>query len=125
MIVTVVDNNDEKKIIKHIGVVKGDMIYVSYCFLWNGPFRLIYRSANPDNFTAWFLNRNTGIWGCFADALDIGFDRNACIEEFMLELSAKEATDMRSAEKVEDRACNLFFELMTEHIEKLFPANSW
>jgi hypothetical protein len=124
MIVTVADT-EEKKIIKHVNVVKGELVYVSYCFLWNGPFRLIYRNNNPANFTAWFLDRHNGIWGCFADDVDIGFDHAALIESLTLDLSAKEANDHRSLEKVEDMACEKFFDIMTSHIDQLFPPKGW
>jgi len=124
MIVITADN-EEKKIIKHVNVVKGELVYVSYCFLWNGPFRLIYRNANPANFTAWALNRGTGIWGCFADDIDIGFDHDLFIESLTLELSAKEAADHRSREKVEDQVCDRFFDMMTNHIDQLFPPKGW
>jgi 5'-deoxynucleotidase YfbR-like HD superfamily hydrolase len=57
--------------------------------------------------------------------VDIGFDHSALIESLTLDLSAKEANDHRSLEKVEDEACERFFDIMTSHIDQLFPPKGW
>jgi len=125
MIVTVEDN-DERTITKQVSTLNGKMLYVCYCFLWRGPFRIIYRNIEPASFSAWMLNRNTGIWGCFADDGDIGFDHAARVEEGIMDLSTKLVTDVRPFEKLEDKICTEFLDEMIAHIERLFdPNRSW
>jgi hypothetical protein len=116
---TVVDENSKQKIIKHVTTTRGKLVYVSYCFLWRGPFRLIYRNTDPAEFTAWRLNRETGIWGCFADHADIGFDYMELFEEIVSSTPNEKRSS--SMEVTEDQICARFFDRMTTHIAQLFP----
>jgi hypothetical protein len=102
-------------------------------FIWRvadvGSFRLIYN--NFGNCTAWKLNTETGIWGCFADQNDVGFDRKTVAlpttqkadktKKHTVTLKQESPpTQIEILEKIEDAIANAYFEFMREHIGKLF-----
>jgi hypothetical protein len=125
-------NSEHTKIIKNVSLLDaGGIKYESYMFLWRrgkaGSFRLIYN--NFGNCTAWKLNTDTGIWGCFADQNDIGFDRNTVEltpknkskkQAITLEQQENEPTQIQIFERVEDEIADAYFALMSQHIANLF-----
>jgi hypothetical protein len=122
MISIVVDDINQK-ITKRVTFYKTEIQYISFAFLWKGPFRMIYNSSDTKNFTAWKLDQNTGIWGCFADELDIGFDYETVLEEQTEKLS-ETFVDMnkeRFEEKIQDSVSDKFFDMMSSHILHLYP----
>jgi hypothetical protein len=140
---TVREDTQQGKIIKQVVPLdNGSIKYESFMFRWpmtfvddekRGPFRLIYN--NFGNCTAWKLNSDTGIWGCFADQNDIGFDRKLISvgadgktqttdkkkkHTITLSQQTNEPTQLEIFEAIEDKIADAFFELMWEHVQKLF-----
>jgi len=113
------------KVIRNVELLDDDSIrYESYMFLWLGPvgvFRLIYN--NFGNCTAWKLNRDTGIWGCFADQHDIGFDRKEDSAPKKKSDAKKNGITLQEElgpAGVEDGIAETYFKTMRNHIERLF-----
>lgn len=135
---TVLINNHSRKVVKQVNELQdGSIKYEAYMFVWRvgdvGSFRLIYN--NFGNCTAWKLNTETGIWGCFADQNDIGFDRrNVTVSQSQTISRSTEKRKKHSVtlaqespptqrevfEAIEDDIANAFFVEMREHISKLF-----
>jgi hypothetical protein len=126
---------DGAKISKRVDVLdNGKIQYEAYKFLFKtsqrpeGPFRLIY--TNFGNCTAWKLDSETGIWGCFADAKDIDFDRSFMrakqVEQQKVTLAKqlKTTTNIELFEQTEDSVADVFFLIMEQHIDELFAYES-
>jgi hypothetical protein len=119
MITTIVDTSSHK-IIKDVTISDMERVkYVAFGFFWmpgRSPFRVIYNNASP-NFTVWALDKDTGIWGCFADSHDIGFDYSSeasKIYELMYDNTPE------SLEEIEDQLCAKFFEMAKKHTENVY-----
>ncbi|NBU72988.1 MAG: hypothetical protein EBS53_16360 [Bacteroidetes bacterium] len=129
-----VDRTTGAKTVKRVTVIDNKIQYESYKFLFKtpsrpeGPFRLIY--TNSGNCTAWKLDVETGIWGCFADAKDINFDRGtirvkiAEIQKITLAHQTKTSTNIELFEQTEDAVAYDFFAVMEMHINELFAYES-
>lgn len=120
---TVVLENGQHKIVK---TVDSDS-YTAFCFFWEGPFRAIYSvqretDRTVGNFTIWALDKATGIWGCFADAHDLGFDYFAMHEQEFEKSVADPEADIapEMLEKIDDAILRRFLELVETHINKLY-----
>jgi len=120
MIKTIIDVPSHK-IIKDV-TISEDMErvkYVAFGFFWmptSSPFRVIYNNMAP-NFTVWTLDKDTGIWGCFADSHDIGFDYSE--EAAKIHETTYNGTP-ESLEEIEDQVCAKFFEMAKKHTEAVY-----
>ena len=129
---TTVLANSRYKIVKTVTATSSDLSYTVFCFFLDknesGPFRAIYsvqRSADTieANFTVWALDRKTGIWGCFADAHDLGFDHRQKYSD-RVEAMSPEEQEERTLEKlvaIEDAIFLEFVESAKMHTKQLFP----
>ena len=119
------DTKTEKRVLMTSVSDSGSELNLEYLFLWNSGIRLIYQSAG--RCTAWFLNKETGLWGCFADSLDIGFDQTIVADELNAKLfRTKGIGELSDAEfaKLERAVADRFFEVMLDHVQKVYPASA-
>lgn len=107
------------KVVKQVEEPEAEnLMYSAVATLWLPEtlsipkIRMIYNNQfindRGPNFTVWALNSQTGIWGCFADQHDLGFDM---FEEYTLVRQNKTL----SPEQVEDVICTSFFAQAVEH----------
>jgi hypothetical protein len=115
----------EKRVLMTSVTENGTELNLEYLFLWNSGIRLIYQSAG--RCTAWFLNKETGLWGCFADSLDIGFDQTIVADELNTKIFRnKKIGELSDAEfvKLERAVADRFFEIMLDHVEHIYPGSA-
>lgn len=114
-------SDSDYKIVK---TVEGNT-YTAFCFFWGGPFRAIYSvrrelDETVGRFTIWALDKTTGIWGCFADAHDLGFDHAARFARQLDKTPINERDIPSVLEAVEDVVLFEFIEESRKHINELF-----
>jgi hypothetical protein len=93
------------------------------------PFRVIYTNTGKKN-SAWKLDTKTGLWGCFIDAMDIGFDAERVAKKLFDEnravtLAKQKAKDTpivspKQLEQIDYEVMLVYFAEMMAHIEWLF-----
>lgn len=121
--IKILANSWSHKIIKNVTVLDDAIRYVVFGFFWSTTdhpqIRVIYNNVSP-NFTVWALDKTTGIWGCFADQNDLGFDYIHEYDKLFAELPALRQKDPAALELLEDQLCANFLKLAKEHIESLY-----
>jgi hypothetical protein len=134
---TIVLENSRYKIVKTFETDGSNLGYTAFCFFldpnpFGGAFRAIYSvHRNLDtidsNFTVWLLDKTKGVWGCFADAHDLGFDHRQKYAEKVNAMSPEEQEE-RTVEKlvaIEDEIFLEFVEVAKAHTKQLFTGCSF